>query len=697
MVIRNKDIKTVTVVFINPSRYDDDGYVIRYLKGVLPCNTLACMHSLTLEFSDSWKRHNNIDIRVKLYDEVVESIPFKRLAKLNSTKNRVVAAIVGVQSNQFPRASDIAKTFSSLGIKTLIGGFHVSGIVALFGKPTIEMQEVMDAGVTLVHGEAENQWEHILSDVLNGTEKSLYRQQELPDIYNRHIRQVAGSYMKKFALPDMGTLDCSRGCPFGCTFCTVINVQGRKMRYRSAECVLETISDNYTHGINRYFFTDDNFSRNPDWEKVFDGLIYMIEKEGKNITFMMQVDTRSHKIRNFISKAARAGCTQVFIGMESLNPRNLQAVGKNQNKVDEYAEFIDAWHKAEVMTHVGYIIGFPFDTPESVHEDIRRLKDDIKVDQASFFMLTPLPGSIDHLNMVKRGDALDHDLNNYDSFHAAMNHPLMSAKEWYAAYNDAWESFYSFENLKKVLIRAGKKGYWNIFKNIMWYKNSLLEPRHPMVAGFVRRKSRTDVRQGTPVLGRRQFYVMCTREMIDGFKKRISLFFELQELWQLTRKPDDPVIKYVADFTTYLSDMKNRFDKVNTCEELETLIITLRDRTRDYYANFNFKGKTKKRFEALLADMNNTLDRITTPEQLKLNFSGLSPYIATITQQVENFSLKNVARRRHITNFWFLTWERIRNGKVFSFTFSIPRIVVSAIRGFRMSLSFAYHMLYRSF
>ena len=692
-----KNISSLTIVLINPSRYDDEGYVIRYFRGVLPCNTLACMHSLTLEFADKWKAEKGIDIKIKLYDEVVDTIPFKRIAAQNKGAAKVVVAIVGVQSNQFPRASDIAKKFSALGVKTLIGGFHVSGVISLFGEPTPEIRELMDIGVTCVHGEAENMWEKILKDVVRGVEKPLYNMDTYPDISQRRIPRFTGTYMKKFALSGMSTLDCSRGCPFGCTFCTVINVQGHKMRYRSAECVLETIRDNYSRGIVHYFFTDDNFSRNPEWERIFDGLIHLIENEEKKITFMMQVDMRSHKIKNFIWKAARAGCTQVFIGMESINQKNLEAVGKTQNRVDDYAAFVDAWHKAGIMTHAGYIIGFPYDTPESVKEDIRRLKDEIKIDQASFFMLTPLPGSIDHYTMVRRGDCLESDLNKYDSFHASMKHPNMTNEEWFDAYNGAWESFYRYDNLKKVLMRAGRKEYWNIFRNIMWYKNSLLEPRHPMVAGFVRRKNRTDVRPGTRIMGRFEFAVMRIRELTGGFKRRISLFFELQELWLLTRKPADPTFRLVADFTNFLSDIKNRFGTIQKPDDLEALFTTLKNKTIEYCNALALKGKAKKRIEKLIGDMKQLLDSYALSEQYSRRLSKFTACLNTLSRQVEDFSLKHVARRRKITHFWFLTWDRIRQGKILSFTVSLPKIFVSAVRDFRLSMSFTYHLKNRNF
>jgi len=691
------EINKLTVILINPSRYDDDGYVIRYMKGVLPCNTLTCMRSLTLAFADRWKHDRNIDIDIKMYDEVVETIPFSKISRWNRHGHRVVAAIVGVQSNQFPRASDLAKRLTDLGVKTLIGGFHVSGILALFGDPSPEIQELMDYGVTIVQGEAESRWENILAEVLEDSGKALYRQETYPDISEMTVPSQDDSYLKNFALPNMGTLDCSRGCPFGCTFCTVINVQGRKMRYRTGESVLETIRINQKHGITRYFFTDDNFSRNPEWETIFDGIASLNECDNMGISFMMQIDTRSHTIPNFVDKASRAGCTQVFIGMESLNPKNLAAVKKNQNKVEDYAEFIDSWHRVGVMTHVGYIIGFPYDTVESVRDDIRRLMNEIKVDQASFFMLTPLPGSADHYNNVQNGTLMDPDLSKYDSFHAAMEHPLMTEKEWFQAYDESWEAFYSYDNLKKVLMRAGTKEYWNIFKNIMWYKNSLLEPRHPMVAGFVRRKHRTDVRPGTEIIPPLRFHLNRTRDFLSGFKKRIQLFFELEELWLATRKPDDPTFRYVADFTETLGDMRNRLHTVATREELISMAASLKQKVAVFREAPVRSKKSRRKINSLIGDIQQYLDRVMTSEQFQRGRTQLTSYLHSTTRQFEDFTLKQVARRRRLTRTWTLTWARLKSGKIIQFAISLPKIAVSMIRDFRLSLSFAYHLKNKNF
>ena len=105
--------------------------------------------------------------------------------------------------------------------------------------------------------------------------------------------------------------------PFECSFCTIINVQGRKSRWRIPDDIERIIRRNWEQGINRYFITDDNFARNKNWEAILDRIIALREHDGMDVRFMIQVDTLCHRIPHFIEKAkAPAGVTQIFIAVE---------------------------------------------------------------------------------------------------------------------------------------------------------------------------------------------------------------------------------------------------------------------------------------------------------------------------------------------------------------------------------------------
>src|SRR5207253_5230352 len=188
---------------------------------------------------------------------------------------------------------------------------------------------------------------------------------------------------------------------------------------------------------------DDNFARNQDWEKLFDRMIQLRGGEGLKIGFSIQVDTLCHRIPNFIEKAAQAGVGRVFIGLENINPDNLIATKKHQNKITEYRAMLQKWREHGVITCAGYILGFPGDTRESILRDIEIIKRELPLDILEFFFLTPLPGSEDHKVLWQKQVWMDPDMNKYDLEHAVAGHSRMTREEWEKAYRLAWASYYS--------------------------------------------------------------------------------------------------------------------------------------------------------------------------------------------------------------------------------------------------------------
>ena len=148
--------------------------------------------------------------------------------------------------------------------------------------------------------------------------------------------------------------------------------------------------------------------------------------EGLSIGFTIQVDTLCHRIPNFIEKAAAAGVRRVFIGLENINPDNLLASKKHQNKITEYRTMLQKWREHGAITCAGYIIGFPGDTKELVLRDIEIIKNELPLDILELFHLTPLPGSEDHKVLLQQGVWMDSDLNKYDLYHRVAHHPKMS-------------------------------------------------------------------------------------------------------------------------------------------------------------------------------------------------------------------------------------------------------------------------------
>ena len=554
-------IDKLHIVLIKPSKYDDDGYLIRFWKGVLPSNTLNVLHGRTEDVRER-RVFGALPIEVTTFDETAEKVPIHRIIRWSKEPaTNLLVCLVGVQTNQLPRALDMARRFKAQGITVILGGFHTSGTINMLGVDEPDIQELLREDICVVSGEVEGKWEGILSDYLHGQLKPLYSfaqdLQNLVDIDQAPLPRASSKTMEHFAYPSFATADTSRGCPFSCSFCTIINVQGRKMRERSPKSIAAMMRRNYhDNGLSFYFFTDDNFARKKLWRETFEEIIKLRE-EGLGVTFMMQVDL-ARKPKDFVALAAKAGCSQVFIGMESVNPQNLAAEDKKQNKVEEYRGIIKEWHDAGVLVHAGYIIGLPWDSKEQVAEDMRFLKDEVGPDQASFFMLTPLPGSHDHREMKRRGDWMDPDFNKRDSFHATIKHPLMTAEEWTEAYENAWKTFYSKENMIKSLAKwtDSPNNYWNLMAIFFWYKNAaLIEKQHPMVAGFFRLKDRKTRRPGYAVESIPVHYWKRTKEIAALLIVWAKFLKEMEEVWLQTRKKSETEERWLEQIQKTQSDI----------------------------------------------------------------------------------------------------------------------------------------------
>ena len=545
--------RTLRVYFIKPSRYDEEGYVQSFRYGVQPNNTLTVLKALNETLNRRFGAHRNVYLETVIWDEICDGLVSPETVVAIKEKARedgveLLIGIAGVQSNQYPRGRDLALQFIAQGVTTMMGGFHVSGYP--------ESRSFLNScGITTIIGEAENLWGQIIEDYLRNELKLNYSVSEgiraktgqddiiVPVITEAQLPVVDDRYLTRFFNPAMTTLDTSRGCPFTCSYCSVKNVMGRTMRSREPEAVVQWVRDAVrNHGINSLFLVDDDFFRSPRWEEILTGLV-AIKREFPALCFMMQVDVdascyanvaegesetakhrRSHR---FVELAAQAGCYQAFVGIESLNPDNLNLATKYQNTDDrqhrlkledarrrvleKYYRVVDNWHKVGVAVHAGYMLGFPFDAADCGRIAARTLKK-IGFDIVSFFIMTPLPGTEDQVRYSKEGAIIDWDFNNLDSQHVTLKHDKLDTDSWLRAYREAFRGFYSFPRLlHTILTVAGGRGLSaegrrSTVRQFVYYFFSYRQGRHPMVGGVWQIKRR-DVRRGpiTDEEARRQY------------------------------------------------------------------------------------------------------------------------------------------------------------------------------------------------
>jgi radical SAM superfamily enzyme YgiQ (UPF0313 family) len=491
-------MQTFHVEIIKPSHYDKDGYVIQWWKAWIPSNSMASLYAISQDCAARKVLGEDVAIEVDAYDEMNIRIPVEKIAaKIRKPGHGGLVCLVGVQSNQFPRAMAIARRFRQKGIDVAIGGFHVSGCISMLKELTPELKEAVDLGIVLFAGEAEVEFESFLKDVHGGRAKPLYNHMDaLPNLQGTTIPYLPRRLVQRYD-GVLSSFDAGRGCPFQCSFCTIINVQGRKSRWRDADDIERIVKENAKQGISRFFVTDDNFARNRNWEPIFDRMIELREEQGYSLHFLIQIDVLAHKIPNFIEKAARAGCRYVFIGLESINPENLVHMKKNQNRITEYRKMFQAWKEAGIVTYAGFIMGLPGDTPETIRRDIKIVQEELPVDLLEFTMLTPLPGSEDHQKLHEKGVWMDPDLNKYDLETVTVKHPRMSPEEWQRTYQDMWTWYYTDEHVERMMRRNvayGIKPVRIVRSVLQVYGAPHFEGVHPQQCGYFRRKDRRERR-----------------------------------------------------------------------------------------------------------------------------------------------------------------------------------------------------------
>ena len=241
------------LILIKPSHYDDDGYLIRWWRAMSPSNSLASVYSIAADCAERQVLGPDVAIDIVVMDEINTRIGVPALIeRFRRHGNFGCVALVGVQSNQYPRALDIARPFRTAGIAVSIGGFHVSGCLSMLDGHAVDLDACWNMGVAIFAGEAEGRLEIMLRDAAAGQIKPLYNfMNDLPSIEGTPTPFLPKRYVMR-TLGQSASFDAGRGCPYQCSFCTIINVQGRKSRYRSPDDIEQLVRLNFAQGISSF-------------------------------------------------------------------------------------------------------------------------------------------------------------------------------------------------------------------------------------------------------------------------------------------------------------------------------------------------------------------------------------------------------------------------------------------------------------
>jgi len=255
---------------------------------------------------------------------------------------------------------------------------------------------------------------------------------------------VPPGMIRGFVRGRVTTIFTSRGCPYPCTYCASSNVQGKKVRRRSAENVvreLELLVKNYK--INGFYICDDLVTEDHDWMIEFSG---KLEDKNLNLAWACQsrVDTLDEQM---LVAMKRSGCVQIDFGVESGSDKTLKTM-KKSTTVEAARSVFAMTSKVGVRSCATFIIGFPQETEKDMEETFNLAKE-INADFTAFYFLTPYPGTPIYHTAVEN-NWLDPSLAQSEKFtHRQVELPIMAielAPERLAAIRRRFQNHFFFRN-----------------------------------------------------------------------------------------------------------------------------------------------------------------------------------------------------------------------------------------------------------
>jgi radical SAM superfamily enzyme YgiQ (UPF0313 family) len=296
------------------------------------------------------------------------------LTPINLEKDLKEVDLVGITvlSKTALRAYKIADAYRKKGIPVVLGGIHPSALP----------EEAKEHADSVVIGEAELVWPHLIEDARTKNLKPFYRQEGYTELSKIPIPR-RDILPKRGYLP-LDVVQVTRGCPFRCEFCTVQNFFGEAYRFKPISDVVDEIR-RLPH--RWMMFNDDNIIGNPSYSKELLKALVPLKKKW----FGQASLSGLKKIEN-IEWLAKSGCTSLFIGFESLSKKNLMTSQKFQNDPSEYREIIESIHRHGIAICGSFVFGFDEDD-SSVFEETVSFAIQTKLFSAIFMILTPYPGT----------------------------------------------------------------------------------------------------------------------------------------------------------------------------------------------------------------------------------------------------------------------------------------------------------------
>lgn len=367
---------------------------------------------------------------VRVIHQQIESPP-------DSTDADLIA--ISFFSGFAPEAYRLAKRYRDQGKIVVGGGPHV----------TFAQDEALQFFDAILIGEAEPEWVHLLNDAENGSLAKVYYGQaiSLDDLPTPRYDLVPDHFFIK------RVVQATRGCPFTCSFCTV-PVLNPGFRTRPVERILDDIRyDNFRYWWQRkiVWFWDDNLTINRKFAGELLTAMIPFRK-----WWLTQASMDVSQDADLLELMKSSGCIGIFFGIESFGKESLHDAHKQQNKAEQYREWIVELHQRGICVMAGFISGFDGDTPMSIKAMARQLYD-VGVDVPFLSILTPFRGTAAYRKMVEENRIIPgRGWEYYNGYNVTFKPKQMSIDELVDSHRQLWKEAFSFKYSFLRIVRSAR-------------------------------------------------------------------------------------------------------------------------------------------------------------------------------------------------------------------------------------------------
>ena len=407
---------------------------------------------------------------------VIEEMSAPNYRKLDFQPDLVCISSI---SSTAPRTYELADFYRERGLPVVLGGAH----------PSFLPLEGLEHADYVVCGEGDEALPELVNALTNGGSLAdipnlCYRDGDT--IHQNPWRPFLGD-LDSLPIPDytlihgwkarnrrgVVSIATSRGCPFNCSFCSVIMMFGRKHRVTSIDRVIAEIRQNGLQA-RHIFFCDDNFTADRQRTKA---LCERIIAEGLKIEWSAQVRVESAKDPELLELMARSGCFVVFVGLESINPATLKAYNKSQT-VQGIKDCVNNFHHYGIKVHGMFVFGSEEDHFQVIRDTVGFSRQ-LDLDSLQYLMLTPLPGTPFYKEMEAQNRIICRDWSQYDGHHTVFQPRQFTPFELQMETTRAMKKFYSWTSvIKRLIARDLFFAKMKAFGRILLWKATLKRNNH---------------------------------------------------------------------------------------------------------------------------------------------------------------------------------------------------------------------------